>query len=306
MKAAWPAPYRSAICLTFDVDGDYAWSRDAQILESRFGGRLLMALGLRRILGASLVTESQGEFGVRVGVPRILALLDGYAILATFFVPGAIAERYPETIRQIAEKGHEIAHHGYRHESPLYFEGHERQERRCLEMGSRALERVTGRRPTGYRAPGFDLTPQTVRLLEEMGFLYDSTLMAQETPYVVKLRDVETSLIEIPVDWSLDDFPYFAFWKPPIYAAGLSPPSHVLEIWKRELDGYHEAGGCFTLTMHPSIIGRHHRIWILEELIRHAQRRDGVWWARCMDVATHLQAAGTKTLAGAEDCGDRR
>lgn len=299
MNGAWNAPNGCAVCLTFDVDGEYAWSRDAQILERRMGGRVLLALGLRRILGASLVTESQGEFGIQVGLNRILDLLHKYSIPATFFVPGAIAERYPDSIRRIAERNHEIAHHGYLHESPLYFERRPREERRHLELGASALERVTGRRPVGYRAPGFDLTPQTVRLLEETHFLYDSTLMGQERPHVLSLRGEETSLVEIPVDWSLDDFPYFAFWKPPISASGLGDPSRVLEIWKRELDGYRDVGGCFTLTLHPSIIGRHHRIWILEELIRHAQGRGGVWWARCLDVAMHLRSGARIRLAGA-------
>jgi peptidoglycan/xylan/chitin deacetylase (PgdA/CDA1 family) len=248
-----------------------------------------MSLGLRRILGASLVTESQGEYGVRVGIGRILDLLQKYDIKATFFVPGLNAERYPAIIREIANMGHEVGHHGYFHESPLYFTSNVKKERALLQRGIEALEQTTGEKPKGYRAPGFDLTPQTLDLLLEHGFVYDSSLMADEKPYRVKLKGEELSLIEIPVDWVLDDFPHFAFWKPPVYMRGLSDPAHVFQIWVKEFEGYYESGGCFTLTMHPSIIGRYHRIQMLEALINHIKKQPDVWFARCIDVANYFQ-----------------
>ncbi len=285
VDSLWQQPYRCAVCLTFDVDVGLAWSKDAQIFESSFLGRTLMSLGLRRILGASLTTESQGEYGLRVGMSRILALLHKYDIKATFFVPGANAEKYPAIVSEIATMGHEIGHHGYLHESPLYFTSHAKKERALLQRGIRALEQLMGERPQGYRAPGFDLTPQTVNLLLECGFVYDSSLMADERPYRVKLGSEALNLVEIPVDWVLDDFPHFAFWKPPIYLQGLSTPSHVFQIWAKEFEGYYQSGGCFTLTMHPSIIGRHHRIQMLEDLIKAIKERTGVWFARCIDVA---------------------
>ncbi len=181
--------------------------------------------------------------------------------------------------------GDEIGHHGYFHESPLYFSSRRKKERDLLERGLLALERVTGERPKGYRAPGFDLTPQAVQLLIELGFTYDSSMMADEKPYRVKLDGEDQNLVEIPVDWVLDDFPHFAFWKPPVYMSGLSNPASVSQIWAKEFEGYYQGEGCFTLTMHPSVIGRYHRIQMLEDLIKQIKNRSDVWFARCIDVA---------------------
>ncbi len=149
----WPEPYRCAVCVTFDVDLGMEWSKDAQIFESTLTGRILLSIGLRRILGASLVTESQGEYGIRVGLARILELLDKCEIKATFFVPGANAEKYPSLIREIAKMGHEIGHHGYFHESPPYFSSRRKKGRNLLERGLHAREPVTGRRPNGSATP---------------------------------------------------------------------------------------------------------------------------------------------------------
>lgn len=288
------------MCLTFDVDMDYLWSRDAQVYLSTWPGRALMALGLSRLLGNSLATEAQGEYERRVAIARILDLLDRHGVKATFFVPGAHAEKYPEIVREIVRRGHEVGHHGYRHESPLHVRGRRRRERALMRRGTEALRQVTGSAPRGYRAPGFDMTQQTVEILAEMGFAYDSSLMADERPYTLAVNGGAHRLLEIPVDWVLDDFAHFAFWKPPVYMRGMAAGSHVLEIWRSEFEGYYETGGCFTVTMHPSIIGRHHRIQVLERLIQEIRQRDDVWFARCIDVAEHLAGSGRAEPAGAE------
>lgn len=293
----WPKPYRCAVCITVDVDLEYAWSKDAQMFESNWRGRSLMRWGLRHVLGASLTTQSQGEFGRRVGLNRILALLDRYNIKGTFFVPGVHAETFPAMVRGLVERGHEVGHHGYKHESPLYFIGDVRQERRLICKAADALERAAGVRPVGYRGPGFDLTRQTLRILGDEGFQYDSSLMADEKPYRVATGAGDRSIVELPVDWCLDDFPHFAFMKPPLSLGGLSPASHVLDGWISEFKGYYEEQGCFTLTLHPSIIGRHYRIEIFERLIAEMQRHDGVWFARCQDVAEHWARVSPSSLS---------
>jgi len=291
LLAMWQSPPKCFVCLTFDVDFEFAWSKDVQMFESTLQGKALMALGLRRILGTSLVTESQGEYGRRVGLGRVLEMLDRYDLKATFFVPGVHAENYPAIIEDLHSRGHELAHHGYNHESPLHFDGKEDKERAQLEKGIEALQRITGQRPKGYRAPALDLTEQTLHLLSEQEFLYDSSLMADEKPYRIEVAGADSRLLELPVDWVLDDWPHFAFWKPPIYMCGMSTPSQVLEIWLREFEGYYANGGCFTLTMHPSIIGRSHRIQIVEELIKEIRLRADVRFARCIDVVEHINDA---------------
>ena len=166
------------------------------------------------------------------------------------------------------------------HESPAALDLDE--ERRVLESGLRTLEEVTGERPLGYRSPAWDLSPNSLALLAEYGFLWDSSLMGDDFQlYRVGPGPGEGDLVEIPVSWELDDAPHFLFDFSPDYTVGLSAPSKVLEIWTSEFDGAYAEGGVFVLTMHPQIIGRCHRLAMLEELLRYIQGHEGVWFATC-------------------------
>ena len=236
-----------------------------------------------------------GHYGARVGVPRILALLEEHAICATFFVPGANAERYPDLVQEIHHRGHEIGHHGYLHEHVTKLTPDE--ERTVLEKGFAALERVTGVRPQGYRSPAWDLTDHSLQLFQEFGFLYDSSMMADDfQPYPLDSGNESAPIVELPVAWELDDAPYFLFNFHP-YRAGLAAPSHVYEIWQSEFEGAYAAGGVFTLTMHPQIIGRYHRTQLLDRLIRHMKEHPQVHFATCSEVATvYRQQWGEKGI----------
>ena len=275
----WPDDVNCAVCLSFDFDADTLYLGALERL--RFEGS-------RRQYETTLTPISRGQYGAKVGVPRILKFLDRHGIPATFFVPGFTAQRYPELIREIAERGHELANHGYYHENPTEFSGNPTRERDVLRRGNDILEKLGGTRPVGYRSPGWDLNTYTPQLLLDEGMLYDSSLMDQEAPYVLVRQD-EASLIELPIDWLLDDYVHFQFSPPSI--AGLSAPSKVLEIWQGEFDGYHADGGCLTLTMHPQVIGRSHRMQMLETLVTHMKTQEGVWFATCREVATHWAGA---------------
>jgi peptidoglycan/xylan/chitin deacetylase (PgdA/CDA1 family) len=215
--------------------------------------------------------------------------LEKHDLPATFFVPGFTANLYPDIIKEITERGHELANHGYYHENPTEFIGDPEKEREILRRGNDTLEKLSGSRPVGYRSPGWDLNPYTPELLLEEGMRYDSSLMDQEAPYVL-LTKGKNKLIELPIDWLLDDYVHFQFSAPSIQ--GLSAPSKVLEIWMGEFDGYFEAGACLTLTMHPQVIGRSHRMKMLTDLIKHIKRRNGVWFATCGDVADYWSGQG--------------
>lgn len=242
---------------------------------------------------------SRGEYGARVGLPRILALLASYGLPATFFVPGHTAESYPEMAAAILEAGHEVAHHGYAHRDPAALAPDE--ERRDLEAGLEVLTRLAGQPPIGYRSPSWDCSPHTLALLAEYGFRYDSSLFADDFhPYHPRIGDqvgldqplrpgAESSLWEFPVDFALDDWPHFTFTFTPL-RVGLSAPSKVFEIWAGEFDylAEHEPGGVLTLTMHPQVIGRGHRMALLERFIQHALARGGGRFARLGDVAGEL------------------
>jgi peptidoglycan/xylan/chitin deacetylase (PgdA/CDA1 family) len=267
------------VCLTFDFDALSVW-----------------------LAGSSLATPaelSRGEYGARVAIPRILDLLAAYDLPTTFFIPGHTAESFPDAIEAILNAGHEIAHHGYGHEDPSTQSPDE--ERRSLEQGLAALERFVRVPPSGYRSPSWDYSAVTLSLLVEYGFLYDSSLFAGDfQPYHPRLGDEvgmgepltvgeEVELWEFPVDFCLDDWPHFAFsFESP--GAGLSAPSKVLEIWAAEYDYMvkHEEQGVFTLTMHPQVIGRGHRMVLLESLIQHIFSQGSARFARMGDVARAL------------------
>lgn len=259
----WPNTKQCAVLLTFDFDAESLWlayGRDTPTYLSR------------------------GEYGARVGVPRILSLLDRYNIRATFFIPGLTAERHPQVVQEIHARGHEIGHHGYRHEGPTELTLEE--ERAALEQGFASLEKVMGQRPKGYRSPDWDLSHNSIRLFHEYGFLYDSSMMASDFhPYRLKLDEAEIDLVELPVSWELDDAPHFHFNFSP-YRVGMSAPSKAYEIWSAEFEGAYAEGGAFILTMHPQIIGRYHRLQMLERLIQYIAGQPEVWFATCTEVAT--------------------
>lgn len=252
-----------AVALSFDSDHDTS--------ELREGGRSIGRL-------------SWGQFGNRVGVPRILSLLDKYEVPASFYVPAVTALLYPDEQRKLVESGHEIAVHGWIHElsSTLPYD----DERDLLFRSIDALEKVTGVRPVGYRSPSADFSESTLQLLIDAGFSYDSTLGADEDCYELEMNGKPTGMVELPFEWVRDDAVYFMMNR----FEGLrpyTPPSDVFDIFKRELDAAYEEGGMFQLTMHPHIITYRSRIWILEELIRYAKSLPGVWFARHDEVASY-------------------
>jgi peptidoglycan/xylan/chitin deacetylase (PgdA/CDA1 family) len=268
---------RSTVCLTFDFDAMSVW------------------LAYDRVTPAML---ARGEFGARVGVPRILELLRSHGIEATFFVPGHTVESFPDETAQIIGAGHELAHHSYAHIDPS------RQTRddelADMERAWAALERA-GVTPLGFRSPSADLSDSTLELVEELGFLYDSSLMTDDyRPFRPRIGDRvargvplergrEARFWELPLCFELDDWVHFQFNFDP-YRKGGAPPSDVLEIWQAEVDWMDDNvdGGVLTVTMHPQVIGRGHRIAMLDAFIRHAGDR-GARFARMADVARALQ-----------------
>lgn len=257
----WPGGARCAVALSFDSDHEtqvLRWGHDSP-------GRL-----------------SQGEFGSRVAVPKILQLLDKYDTKATFFVPAVVAMLHPEEQRAVADHGHEIGIHSWIHElnSALPPENERDLQMRAADK----LEEISGQRPVGVRTPSWDFSKHTLAITREMGLIYDSSLMADNEPYEI-LEDGEPSgIVELPVEWIRDDAPYWAMDR----FSGLrpyTPPSGVLEVFCREFDGAYQENGLFLLTMHPHFIGHRSRIQILEELIRHIRSHSGVWFATHADVA---------------------
>ena len=261
----WLGGKRCAVALSFDSDHETTTLRNADASPGRL---------------------SAGEYGSRVGVPRILRLLAKYDIKASFFVPAVTAMLHPDEQRRVIAEGHEIGIHSWIHE--LNSTLPPKDERELQMRAADVLERTTGVRPVGIRTPSWDFSPITLSISREMGLLYDSSLMADDEPYELIEDGEATGIVELPVEWIRDDAPYLAMDR-----MGTSRPympiSGVLEIFRREFDQAYENGGLYLLTMHPHIIGHSSRIQILEELICHIRAKPGIWFARHDEVARYCK-----------------
>ena len=263
----WKNDARCAVALSFDSDHETN--------ELREGGRSIGRL-------------CWGQYGNRVGVPRILSILKKYDVRATFFVPGVSALLHMDEQRRVVAEGHEIGIHGWIHElnSVLPCDA----ERDLMLRAADTLERITGVRPVGMRTPSWDFSPHTLTIEKEMALQYDSSLMSDVDCYELLLDGVPTGIVELPVEWMRDDAPYFVMHRFQ-QLRPYTPPPAVFDIFRREFDGAYEDGGIFQLTMHPHIIGYRSRIWILEEIIRHAKSKGDVWFATHAEIAAWAQAA---------------
>jgi peptidoglycan/xylan/chitin deacetylase (PgdA/CDA1 family) len=264
--AAWKDGARCAVALSFDSDHETTELRDG---------------------GASIGRLSQGQYGNRAGVPRILKVLEQKAVPATFFVPAVTALLQPDEQRRVAAEGHEIGLHGWIHE--VNTKVPPQKERELHFRSADTLEKVTGRRPVGMRTPSWDFSEVTLAIQREMGLVYDSSLMADDDPYELVENGEATGIVELPVEWIRDDFVYFNMNRFNAQRPQM-PVTAVLDIFRREFDGAWEEGGLFVLTMHPHVIGYRSRIFILEELIDHMRARGGVWFATHEEVARYVKA----------------
>jgi peptidoglycan-N-acetylglucosamine deacetylase len=264
----WAGGARCAVAFSFDSDHETGELRDA---------------------GESIGRLSQGPYGNRQGVPRILDVLRRNDVKASFFVPAVTALLYPDEQRRVVAEGHEVGVHGWIHERNSVLPP--RDERDLQMRSADVLEQVCGVRPVGIRTPSWDFSPVTLAITKEMGLIYDSSLMADVDCYELVMNGVNTGVVELPVEWIRDDAVYFNMNR----FASLRPqigPADVFDIFKRELEAAFREGGLFQLTMHPHVSGYRSRIWILEELIRHARSLGSVWFATHADIVRYVKEHG--------------
>lgn len=264
---AWPNGARAAVALSFDADHE--------------------TLGLRDDV-TSPAPLAQGEYGSRVGAPRILRLLERHGFRASFFVPAVSAMLHPDEIRAYVDGGHEVALHGWIHERNTSLDT--ATERELTLRAADTLERLTGTRPVGIRTPSWDFGPDTLAIIEELGLAYDSSLMADDEPYELVADGRPTGVVEIPVEWIRDDVPYFLM-EPRLGFRPYTPPRSVLGIWRDEFDQAYAEGGLFQLTMHPHVIGHRSRLVVLAELLNHIAGHRDVWVATHAEVAAYVRSA---------------
>ena len=250
---SWPNEARVAVLFSFDVDNETVQGlRDGNV---------------------SVGPLSQGEYGSRVALPRVVELMNREGIPSTFFFPAWSLKLAPSQAEVIQSSGmHEIAVHGWIHERNSELDAD--TEERLLVAAIEEVTELTGEKPVGYRAPSWNFSPNTLEIVLRLGFLYESSLMADDRPYELLHNGQPTGLVELPVEWILDDAPLF---NP--RGNSYSSPREVMQVWIDEFDKAWEEGTMFLLTMHPHYIGHRSRIVALEGLIEHMKSRGNVWFA---------------------------
>ncbi|MDQ3548323.1 MAG: polysaccharide deacetylase [Chloroflexota bacterium] len=252
-----PNAARCAVILTFDNFGE---SFDL-LRHGHAGGAL-----------------ADGVYAPRRGVPRVLKLLERHQIPATFFVEGWNALRYRDLLREVMERGHEVAAHGWMHEQWNTLEPED--ERDLIVKATAAIADATGTAPRGWRAPSGLTTTETLRCIHDAGYDWDSSFGDEDVPYRMSIAaDRDETLLELPWQWSLDDAAYFA------YPGSIRRPADIAQLWIDEFDAAYATTGYFVLVCHPRYIGRPARIEALETLISHIRAHDGIWFAHCSEVA---------------------
>lgn len=261
---SWPNGARVAVCLSFDVDNE----------------SYLLAAGQ-----TSPTTLSAADFGAQSGLPRILGVLDKYQVPASFFIPAVSALLHPEMIPAILKSGrNEIGVHGWIHESPPAI-NNEAEEERLLNQAIDYLTKATGKRPVGYRAPGWAFSQYTMGLIRKAGFLYDSSLQAMDEPYEIVSNGQPTGMVELSIDWTLTETPYLG-------RGGTMPsPELLYGLYKDEFDGAYAEHTMFVLTLHPHVSGHRAPLHHLDQFIAYMKSKPGVWFATCEQVARYVKPA---------------
>lgn len=257
------------VCLTFDFDGISGFMSRGQ-------------------MGPSWI--SRGEFGPRVGAPRLLELLRRFDIRTSWYVPGHTIETFPDAVKDVINAGHELAHHGWTHRPPASLTAGEEESE--LVRANEAIRKISGYYARGYRSPSWDLSPHSIPYFLKHGFVYDSSMMGDDyTPYYARQGDVieldqpavpgtESAIVEMPIHWSTDDSPHYEFVRAETsLRQGLKNAHHVEQNWVDEFRHMCDTvkWGVLTYTCHPFISGRGHRMMVLERMIRQLKMEGAVF-----------------------------
>jgi peptidoglycan/xylan/chitin deacetylase (PgdA/CDA1 family) len=268
-RGRWPGGARCAVAVTVDFDAE------------------LPLLAASPDIARRAKTLSVGRYGATRGVDRLLRTFDELDVRTTWFVPGRQAELRPGQVREIAQAGHEIAHHGHAHENfdLLDLAG----QRAVVERGSAALAEVLGRRPQGFRIPDGEWAPELPHVLLELGFTWSSSLRGDDLPHLHPAGSGTTQrLVEIPVHFELEDHPYFFFNLDPAFPSGQSRIASYREVlgnWTTEFSAYHRFGLCYVLRLQPEVTGTPGRISLVRELLAHIRGHKDVWLATAGEIA---------------------
>ena len=263
----WPNGARCACAITFDMDADSL----IHISRPKDGHDRLYPI-------------SMGRYGPTVAVPRILDTYAKFGLKQSFFIPAWCIEQYPDAVDAILKDGHEIGHHGLIHEDPVETRGE--AQRIAFETALQIHQKRIGRKPRGYRAPVYNVTQQVIDLLVEHDFSYDSSLMADDIPYLMTTPAGE--LWEAPVHWGTDDWPPFAHYAEIDYLMPVKAPSEGLKAFWEEFDAQYEAGGFWIGIWHPFLTGRLARWRLVEQWLEQTLKTRSVWFAPLEEIIAHV------------------
>jgi peptidoglycan/xylan/chitin deacetylase (PgdA/CDA1 family) len=263
-EVKWPGGARIAVMLTFDFDAESIWLARDPANAKRPG------------------VLSQGLYGAKRAVPKLMEMLAEERMPATFFIPGWVVDHHTDRCKEIRDAGYEIGHHGYSHEwaDPE----HPEKETEDFDRASEALANRLGVSPKGCRPPAAEITEHTIRLLAERGFLYNSNMLDDVFPYRHVLADGKPGPVELPTHWSLGDANYAL--TSIRHPRTIMPNDHILQIWQDEFAEIYRWGGLFNLVLHPQVIGRPSRVALLRRFIAFTRGFPDVWYATGTEIAT--------------------
>jgi len=264
----WPDGNRCAVSITWDVDADSGLNYYNQDKADNL-----------------IASQSQTRYDPLIAVPRLVKLLHRLDMRQTFFFPGWCIEKYPAAVDMLLKEGHEIALHGYLHERPN--EVSAKDELYWLQRAIDAFERHIGKRPIGWRAPSFAFSKHSLAYLIGEKFTYDSSLMGDEIPY--RLHHETGTMLELPVDWTLDDWPHYMHNRDFRFTMPISSPARAMEVFRAEFDAAWRHGAMWISVWHPFVSARLARLDAVVELIAHMHKKGGVWFAPLADVARHVE-----------------
>lgn len=265
----WPNGANCAAAFTWDMDADS-----------------ILHLAHPDDADTRVATMTDLRFGPEVAVPRICRMFESYGIKLTFFVPAWCIEEHPKSVERMLAGGHEVAHHGYMHELPNLFT--KERETYWTERSSEIILKATGRKPRGYRAPWGAFSKHTTSILADQGFLYDSSLLGDDVPYVIRDKAAR-ELIEIPVKWPLDDWPHYQHSGDLDYMMPISAPQRAKEVFMSEFDAAWKYKTFWQCVFHPFVSGRIARMDSIASMVEDMQNKGGVWFATLEEIATYVR-----------------
>ena len=267
----WPDQKQSCAMICVMLDAEYIW------------------LAMDKDQYDTPKHRSMGEYGPKRGVDRILSILDEFHVKATFFTPAVFAEDYKDVLDHIVSCGHEIALHGYYHETFSHLS--DDMQKQILESGRRALQKAAGQKICGFRLPEGECTENTLKLIADTGFSYDNSFFDHDIPYV-RHYECGSSIVEIPQRWEMIDFPYFA-WGGTFPKGGdrIAIYDEVLDIWLRELDASYNRGYCYVFSVTPQTIGSPGRMFMLRTMLQQITRKN-IWVATGKEIADYISTLG--------------